>query len=435
MREADVIVIGGGVAGLSAAGALGRAGLRVILLEARDRLGGRVLTVRRSAWGAPVELGPEFVHAGNDALWRLLKRHRIATRLVPPKHWLFREGRLRKIEDVAERIETVTAEIDAKRMCGWSFADFMAGKGRMFAGDERNLATGFVEGFQAALPERMSAAAIEGETLEDEEQFLVPSGYDRIVAALERELPARRVRVVCGAVAKTVSWRRGTVRVTTGKGTFAAKSAVVTLPLGVWQAPRAQRGAVRFEPALRAKMKVARAMGVGHVVRLQLRLDARKWRALLPERLRKASRGEFGFIHSRIEGVPVWWALSGKPILTGWAGGPAARALVGRTRSGVLEKALTSLSRVWGVSKRALRTAVVDWETHNWSRDPFSRGAYSFIAAGKEDAAERLREPVQETLFFAGEATADGAEVGTVHGALASGLRAAEEVRKAVNGG
>ena len=78
------------------------------------------------------------------------------------------------------------------------------------------------------------------------------------------------------------------------------------------------------------------------------------------------------------------------------------------------------------------RSAVVAWETHNWSRDPFSRGAYSFIVAGQENAAEKLRQPVQDTLFFAGEATADGEEIGTVHGALASGLRAAEEAGAAL---
>jgi monoamine oxidase len=75
---------------------------------------------------------------------------------------------------------------------------------------------------------------------------------------------------------------------------------------------------------------------------------------------------------------------------------------------------------------------VVAWETHNWSRDPFSRGAYSFITAGHEDAAKKLREPVQHTLFMAGEATADSEEIGTVHGALASGLRAAKEVGAAL---
>lgn len=332
---------------------------------------------------------------------------------------------------MAEQIEEVTGAIDAQRMQGWSFADFIRGKADAFEPAARNLASGFVEGFQAASPRRMSAAAIEGETLEDEEQFLLPAGYDRVVAALSGELPRKRVNVVCDAAVMRVEWKRGAVRVWAGRRVYGAAAAVLTLPLGVWRAAPGQRGAVRFEPPLRAKRKIAAAMGVGHVIRVQLRFDARAWRGLLPEMLRRAGRGGFGFIHSRMEGVPVWWALSSRPVLTGWAGGPAAKVLIDRSRSAVFEQALGSLARMLGVSKRALRGKVADWQTHNWSRDPFSRCAYSFIAAGAEGAAEKFRAPVQDTLFFAGEATADGEEAGTVHGAHASGLRAADEVKRA----
>ena len=117
-------------------------------------------------------------------------------------------------------------------------------------------------------------------------------------------------------------------------------------------------------------------------------------------------------------------------VLTGWAGGPAALALARRTEMGVARQALRSLGEIFGTPLPALERAWCGHALHNWSRDPFSRGAYSFTAAGLDDAAGRLREPLEETLFFAGEATADGAEIGTVHGALASGLRAAAEVRR-----
>jgi monoamine oxidase len=104
-------------------------------------------------------------------------------------------------------------------------------------------------------------------------------------------------------------------------------------------------------------------------------------------------------------------------------------ALSGRSQRGLREKALGSLAEIFGVPQSRLRAALVDYATHNWSRDPFTRGTYSFTVAGEDDASAKLREPVAHTLFFAGEATADGAEVGTVHGALASGLRVAKEVR------
>jgi monoamine oxidase len=435
MREDswDVIVIGGGVAGLAAAGDLGRRGFKVALLEARDRLGGRILTVHPKGWATPVELGAEFIHAGNDALWRRVRKHRLRTRPVPPRHWLFHNRQLEQLDDVAERIEHVTGRIQPRRMRGWSFADFMREKADAFAADDRALAAGFVEGFQAASTRRMSVTAIADETLDDEEQFMLPRGYVQLIEVLTAEIRRDRVTLFTNTVVTRVDWQRGDVRIRASGGReFAARGLIVTLPLGVWQARPPQRGAVRFDPPLRAKQNVVDKMGVGQVIRVVLRVEARRWNRMLPQNLQRHARGGFGFIHSRVEGVPVWWSLSSAPVITGWAGGPAAAALSDRSRCGLLERALSSLSTIIGAPKYELRRAIVGWETHNWSRDPFSRGAYSFIAAGSEDAAEKLRQPMQDTLFFAGEATADGEEVGTVHGALASGLRAAEEMRKAL---
>jgi monoamine oxidase len=126
--------------------------------------------------------------------------------------------------------------------------------------------------------------------------------------------------------------------------------------------------------------------------------------------------------------VPVWWSLTTAPVLTGWAGGPAAIALARRSDEQVFHRALRTLGVLLGTRAARLQAAVRDWRVHRWERDPFSRGAYSFTAAGQDEASKTFRRPVQATLFFAGEATADGEEVGTVHGALSSGVRAAKEV-------
>jgi monoamine oxidase len=428
----DVIVIGGGVAGLAAAGELGRKGYSVTLLEARDRLGGRICTARPRGWGGPIELGAEFIHSGNGPLWRRVKKHRVKIVEVPPRHWLFREGHIRLIDDLAAQIGNVTEKIQPRKMRGWSFARFMHGNADSFNADDRNLATGFVEGFQAASTHRMSAAAIADETLDDAEQYFVSGGYDQVIAGLVDELPEKRVAVLTRYVVTAVDWRRQHVQVRASGKTFLARAVVVTLPLGVWLAKAGQRGAVRFAPSLRAKRQLAAKLGVGQVIRVVIRFDARRWKNLLPDNLRQFAGKGWGFIHSRIDGVPVWWSLSGAPVITGWAGGPAAAALARRSKRGIFERTIGSMARIFGRSKDELRRCISDWDTHNWTRDPFSRGAYSFTAAGGEDAAQKFRAPIQDTLFFAGEATADGEEVGTVHGALASGLRAAEEVKRAL---
>lgn len=424
-HSADVIVIGGGVAGLAAAGELGRRGACVILLEARGRLGGRIFTERRRGWPAPIELGAQFVHGGNDALWRLLRKHGIGTERVPRRHWLFRDGGLAEF-DAEKRIAEVTDAIDPKAMRGWSFARFMRKHGADFDPVDRDLAQGFVEGFEAAAADEMSAAAVAGETLEDSEQYTVSGGYDRVVAALAAEL--ENVRVVTGAVVRRVNWKRGEMAATAGRTVYRGAAAIATLPLGVWQAGAGAKGGIRFAPELGRHAKVAARMGMGKVIRLTLRCEARAWRGVLPDPLRAAAAGGIGFIHSRLQGLPVWWSLDARPVITGWAGGPNALALAGRSERAVVGAALQSLATVLGAPRARLESAVADYATHHWLRDPFSRGAYSFTRAGQDEAPEKLRQPVDGTLYFAGEATADGAEIGTVHGALASGLRAADEV-------
>lgn len=429
--QSDLLVLGGGVAGLAAAAELARRGFSVTLLEARDRLGGRICTTRPQRGAAPVELGAEFIHAGNPALWRFLKKHRVAAKHLPGGHWRFAGGRMWQIEDAAAELEVVTQRIDPKRMPGWSFAKFLRQHRHRFTADQCAFATEFVEGFEGAPPEEMSATAMQGESFDTSEQFALPGGYDQLVNALAADARRAGATIALGCVVRSIAWRPGCVTVHSRKNTWQAKAAVIALPIGVLQAAARQRGAVAFRPALREKQKLISRMRMGHVIRLTLRFEPRAWRSLLPKSLRPARNG-FGFIHSGIAGVPVWWSLSRRPMLTGWVGGPAAGALARQSEHGILQKALASLAEIFGQPKSRLRAALADFATHNWSRDPFTRGAYSFTVAGQEGASAKLREPVARTLFFAGEATADGAEVGTVHGALASGLRAAHEVRTAL---
>lgn len=427
MKECDIVVIGAGVAGLAAAGELARGGFYVRVIEARGRVGGRVWTVRPRGWSGPVELGAEFIHGGNDALWAVVKRARVKTRRTPGKHWLAREDGIEAAHDIAERIARVTEQIAAKRMTGWSFARFLKRAARDLERDDRELAASFVEGFEAAPMDEMSAAALEGESPDDAEQFIVPDGYESVVQQLAEEAVAAGAEFWLESAVTRVRWTRGgvsaRVRTSDGGEEMSARAAVVTLPIGVWQA-----GAVKFEPALRAKERAAAGIGNGQVVRMTWRLEARRWRALRTKARKPAGTTRFGFIHSRVAGVPVWWSLTDAPVLTGWAGGPAAEALSKVSDAEVRRRAEESLAKLLGVSAAAVRGVVRDAQMHRWDRDAWSRGAYSFTKAGHEAAAGKLREPVRGTLFFAGEATADGEEVGTVHGALSSGLRAAREV-------
>jgi len=141
-------------------------------------------------------------------------------------------------------------------------------------------------------------------------------------------------------------------------------------------------------------------------------------------------------VHSLDPWMPTWWtALPVRaPLLTGWAAGPAAERYTGRGAAFAAEQALAALARVTGAPQADIERLVDRWHWHDWQADPFSRGAYSYVPAGAMDARRALSAPADDTLFFAGEATDLEGHGAMVHGAIASGRRAAAEMLRALDG-
>jgi monoamine oxidase len=434
----DVIVLGGGIAGLAAARALAKARLRVILLEARPRLGGRIYTRRPPGWPIPVELGAEFIHGGNRDLWKLVEASKAKPRRLPDRHWLASGAAITRIPGVGRNLSSVTGLITRAKAGHLSFAEYFRRYPADVAPEAWMLARGFVEGFEAASVGKISAQSLAGETV-DEHQYEVPGGYDQVVSKLVDNCALGGVRMLTEMVVRSVRWRRG--RVTVGAHDtisgaareYRARCAVIALPLGVLKA-RTGIGAMRFNPPLRRRQAIIDAMQMGHVARLAFRFDLRTWRRLLPRVLARQRPPGFGFLHSSVTAVPVWWSTTDQPIVVGWAGGPAALKLLRLSPSSRRRKALASLAAVLGASVSTLKTGLRDVQAWDWTHDPFCRGAYSFIAAGQDKSGAKLRRAVQGTLYFAGEATAEGAEVGTVHGAMRSGIWAAREAIRGMRG-
>jgi monoamine oxidase len=127
----------------------------------------------------------------------------------------------------------------------------------------------------------------------------------------------------------------------------------------------------------------------------------------------------------------VWWTSYPvlAPVLTGWAGGPAGERLAALGPYEVVERALEELGRVLGTGRAGVEADLDAWYWHNWVSDPFARGAYSYVGANGLPCQDALARPVEDTLFFAGEATETTGHFSTVHGALLTGARAAREVR------
>ena len=430
-READVIVVGAGVAGLHAAAELGLAGMSVILLDARSRIGGRIETVHADGWPAPIELGAEFIHGGNRIMDNFIERHRVPKHPVPEQHWWVERGVQRSMPEVWDRIDEVMKKI-GRRYRG-SFGEWLAANRNIVSRTDRKLAETFVRGFQGAPVNAMSAHTLFEATKEDEQQYRVVGGYGGLIRTLETRLPADRVQVTLGRTIDRIKWEPGQAMVHAGKQKWEAKAVVVAVPLGVLQARQGHVGRISFAPKLKEREQLWRQLTVGHAVRVILRMRADVWRrGVVPAHLRRGAGKAFGFLHSDERLFPVWWSEAPEPILVGWTGGPAAKKLAGKSPKTVFAHARRTLAKLLGCSEPALAGAILDWRTYDWSSDPFTRGAYSFSMAGFEDAPRRLAQPIARTLFFAGEATAEPLELGTVHGALASGHRVASEVRQAL---
>jgi len=427
----DAIVLGAGVAGLVAAVGLRRGGLSVLLLEARDRLGGRVWSQRAPGQAAPVELGAEFIHGEAPATARLLETAGVPRLEVPPAHWMLRAGRLQPLDDVFPKLERAIAGSRVLRGRDLSFAEFMRrSRGSALKGHVAAFARMLVEGFDAADPERVSARSVTEEWTGgggvDAPQFRPAGGYGRLVARLAREARAQGVRIRLESVVSEVRWRRGRVECSgVCRGApFAARGrrAIVTLPLGVLQAPPGIDGAVRFRPALAGKQRALAHLAAGPVMKVILRFDEPFWEARERGRMRDAS-----FFHSSRAPFPtLWTALPERAsTLVAWAGGPRAARLAALSRDALVQAAADSVAAIFPRDRAADRLEGA--HVHDWSADPFARGAYSSILVGGGGARRTLAAPLDDTLYFAGEAT-DDESAATVEGALHSGERAAREV-------
>lgn len=429
--HADVIVIGAGMAGLAAADWLGRRGRSVIIVEARDRVGGRVFSAPSGGWPCPTEFGAEFMHGGSPALRSLLRKAGLRTRAVQPNMWWRENEALRLVPDFWERIERVAKTLPPRDR-GWSVADFVKQAGTQFSTEDRWLLMHYAGGFNAAPIEALSAAALRADHAgADNTDYKIIGHYGAVADTLRERFKPDKVTVRLKTVVTRIEWKRGSVGVfTRAAGDSSnkeechhARAAVVTLPVGVLQG-----GDVTFSPALGRKQTAIDAVGWGQVVRMTLRFRSGFWsRPVAPEFLWKGQGKAFGFVNAPGEYFPVWWALNPPaPVLTGWAGGEAAERLAGLPPARLRKLAIKSLAEIWKTSQRSIDEQLIDWRTHDWRGDPYTRGAYSFAKAGQEQAGRQLASPLRDTLFFAGEATAG--DIGTVHGAVDSGLRAAREI-------
>jgi monoamine oxidase len=429
-RSWDVVVVGAGAAGLAAAEELSRAGLSILLLEARARLGGRIFTRRLRGWPVPIELGPEFVHGRSQELFQIARDAGLLIDRLPDVHVDATAADWRLMHDFWARFEAITRQM---RHVGRdrSVAEFLKSRRRMSPA-QRRLAESMVEGYHAAFLERASERALStaGEpplSPERQVQFRLVSGYNRVAEWLRGRIDRRCCRILFSAPARHIRWRRGAVTVRAASTEFRARHAILSVPVGVLKAPPEARGAIRFDPDPPVQRRALERLEMGQVVKIVLLFREAFWEGTpAHERLQERQAREIAFFNLRNAAFPTWWtaAPAQVPMITGWAGGPAAQVMLGLPGREVFRRSIEALATLFRLRAAKLRRLLVSWHLHDWSADPFARGAYSYVAVGGAAAPAALARPVEGTLFFAGEAT-EPDQSGTVPGAIASGRRAA----------
>ena len=430
--DVDVVVIGAGAAGLAAALTLAQRSLRVTIVDGRDRVGGRVMWEPVGAAGVPAELGAEFIHGPAPETSALLAEAGLSTVETGGPSWIFGAGgTLRQAGDdddfMSNTIFDRVAELDTDE----SVDVFL----RTFENDpelhaQAQRARTFVEGFEAADPVLASARSIADELHSGVDATSArPAGsYAPLFARIATRVTDAGADLHLNTTVEHIAWKPGRVTVTMRHdehvASIHARCAIVTVSAGVLQ-QRPGAAPLTFAPLLPAeKVAALNGLEMGNAVRVAMAFRTPFWEEIDGGRYRDAA-----FFRSETGTYNAFWTQF--PLrdctIVAWSGGPRAAAMNGMSAKERIDRALDEFGTMFGTLETAHRE-FEDGVTHDWSADPLTCGAYSYVTPGAATARATLGLPIEDTLFFAGEATALDGQGGTVSGAFATGFRAANEL-------
>ena len=423
--QTDILIIGAGASGLAAAYELSLVDKKVIVLEARNRIGGRIHSVSNPRFAQIIETGAEFIHGKLPVTLQLLKKAGITHHAIKGEMWQIENGEIKKggefiagWKKLMTHLRELKTDIPIK--------DFL---NQHFPGAEekelKDSVIKLVEGYDAADAGRASSLALLDEwEHEDDHDERIDNGYLQLMHFLEGKIKEKGNDIFLSQVVKNISWQKDRVVVnTTNEEQFVASKVLVTIPLGMWQSEE-KEGHISFSPGLHKKNLAAKQMGFGTVIKIVFQFQNEFWEEEIPNKFKDAS-----FIFSDAF-MPTWWSQHPKKngMLTGWLAGPKATELKDAAEDDLLKKGLQSLSYIFAADKAFIEKKLVAHSIVNWAVEPFTYGAYSYNTLDTKWAKKVLNEPIEETLYFAGEALYNGPETGTVEGALASGIEVARNI-------
>jgi monoamine oxidase len=408
----DVAIIGAGAAGIGAARRLIEHGLSVIVLEARDRIGGRARTVPTTL-GHPVDLGCEWLHSGDRNPWTMIARDTGFSVDEALPDWGTRLRRAGASEEDEAGWYQARDEFYRRMDEAVSLEPDRAAASLLPRGGRWNALLNAISTWANGVELDRLSLQDHGRYADSGVNWRVREGYGTLIAAYGKDLPVQRSCAV-----KAIDHRGRVIRIETARGVLRVHAALITVPPTLLAAET-----IRFTPALPPdKQAAAHGVPLGLANKLFLAFDG-----VPPDLPRDAhlvgalDRVATGSYQLR----PHGWKM-----VAAYFGGTLARDLEHAGAAAMTDFAIGELAGLFG---NAIRHNLHPLASSAWATDPFARGSYSFALPGHAGDRAILAAPVGDRLFFAGEACS-AADFSTAHGALLSGRDAADRMAERLDG-
>ena len=417
-NRSDIIIIGAGASGLMAAKEASEKGKKIIVLEAKASAGGRIHTLPAGTFLQPVEGGAEFIHGELPVTLQLLKEANIRYTKISGEmlrnqggRWDETEEQIEGWDELMKKMSELTNDITFTQLLNTYFRDE---KYSLL----RQSALQYAQGFDAVDPDKASVFSLRDEWQHEEDSYRINGGYQLLIDALLARCKQNACIVIFNAVVKKIEWKKGEVNIVTHTNeTYNAAQVIVTVPLGILQSGED----IQFTPALPQIQQAAKEIGYGNVIKILLQFSSLFWQ--------EQKNALFFFSDQKIT---TWWTQqpSGYPLLTGWMAGKKTDEFNAINNDDILQMALQSIANIFNKNVNEIEQLLTASHLVNWAKDKYAKGAYSYNMTGSEKARKVLNEPIENTLFFAGEALYSGTSGGTVEAALVSGQNVAKKIVK-----
>jgi monoamine oxidase len=420
MKETEILIIGAGASGLMAASELSKNGKQVTVVEAKDRIGGRIKTYQQKEFSFIAEGGAEFIHGDLPITKSLIKDACLTLISSEGELWNVREGKFKQdnefIPDWNKLIEKLKLVKEDLPIADFLTINFPKEK----YPNLHQAIYAFIEGYDAADPTRASTIALRDEWISENEapQYRLKEGYGALMKYLETVCKKNGVTIKLNFSVKSVKLidNKAEIICTTGD-TYIAKIVVITVPLPALST-------IEFTPSIKEKLDASSKIGFGNVIKFLFEFKNRWWLQTQSVDLTKA-----GFFFSN-QTVPTWWTQypNPAPLLTGWLAGPKAGRYIDTSSEELLDIAIDSLSKIFNFEQENIKKEIINWKVINWGADSYIQGAYAYATPETPAAKSELLKPTNDILYFSGEALYNGKEMGTVEAALAAGCQTAKDI-------